>query len=71
MKKFLKRNKRAFIYLGLILAFIVALSFISLLVLKAMGVIYIHEEEILFNVEIFDNFKSSWYGWIIFIVLRE
>ena len=52
------------------LAFVIALSFISLFVLKAMGVIYVHEEEITFNVELFNNFKSSWYGWIIFILLQ-
>ncbi|MBR2650606.1 MAG: TVP38/TMEM64 family protein [Clostridia bacterium] len=66
----MKRNKRAIIYLALILAFVIALSFVSLLVLQAMGVIYVHEDEITFNVELFEAFKSSWYGWIIFILLQ-
>ena len=70
MKKFLKRNKRALIYLGLMVAFIVALSIVSVLVLKAIGIIYVNGDEITFNVDMFDDFKASWYGWIIFILLQ-
>ena len=70
MKNFLIRNKKALIYFALIIAFIITLSIVSVFVLRAIGVIYVDGEEITFNVELFDDFKSSWYGWIIFIVLQ-
>ncbi len=52
------------------LAFIVTLSIVSVFVLRAIGIIYVDGEEITFNVDLFDDFKSSWYGWIIFILLQ-
>ena len=70
MKNFFVRNKKALIYLALMLAFIVTLSIVSVFVLRAIGIIYVDGEEITFNVDLFDDFKSSWYGWIIFILLQ-
>ena len=70
MKNFFIRNKKALIYIALMIAFIITLSIVSVFVLRAIGVIYVDGEEISFNVELFDDFKSSWYGWIIFIVLQ-
>ena len=70
MKNFFVRNKKALIYFALILLLIVALSFASVFILRATGVIYLDGEEMTFNVELFDDFKSSWYGWIVFILLQ-
>ena len=69
MKEFLRKNKRAIISGILLLATVAAISCITLLVLSAFDVVY-YEDGMKFNVEIFDSFRTSWYGWIIFIVLH-
>ena len=69
IKKFLKEKKRSIINLAFALLFLVSLSVIAMLILVACDVMYF-DEGIQFNSHIFDSFRSSWYGWIIFIVLQ-
>ena len=69
MREFLRKNKRGIIGGILMLAVIAAISCITLLLLSAFDVVY-YEDGMKFNAEIFDSFKTSWYGWIIFILLH-
>lgn len=48
---------------------LVVISVISLLLLIAFDIIYF-EDGFNFNTELFDDFSSSWYGWIILILLQ-
>ena len=53
----------------LLICTVAAISAISLLLLVAFDIIYI-DDGMKFNTELFHSFRSSWYGWIIFIVLQ-
>ncbi len=48
---------------------IIVISVITFLILFAFDVVYF-DDGMKFNVELFDSFRTSWYGWIIFIVLQ-
>lgn len=65
---FTDKHKKALINLLLILAVIAAISFVTLLLLMAFDVIYI-EDGVNFNAEVFNSFRTSWYGWIIFSLI--
>jgi len=65
----LKKRKGKIIKLLLMLATVCVISVVTLLVLMAFGVVY-YEDGMQFNLELFTSFKSSWYGWIIVIVLQ-
>jgi uncharacterized membrane protein YdjX (TVP38/TMEM64 family) len=41
-----------------------------LLLLSAFGIVYFDDGDLQFNVELFDRFKNSWYGWVIIIVIQ-
>ena len=69
MKAFFKKYKKSILNMLLLLCTIVAISGISLLLLVAFDILYI-DDGIKFNTELFDSFRSSWYGWIIFILLQ-
>ena len=53
-----------------VLLIILAISVISLLVLQAFGVIYYDDDGMKLNNELFDDFISSWYGWVILILIQ-
>lgn len=69
IKKFLIEKKRSILSLIFALLCIAALSVIALAILLACDIMYF-DEGIHFNSHIFDSFRSSWYGWIIFILLQ-
>ena len=67
---FFKNNKKKLISVAIVLLIILAISVISLLVLQAFGVIYYDDDGMKLNNELFDNFISSWYGWVILILIQ-
>jgi len=67
---FLKNNKKKLISIAIVLLIILAISVISLLVLQAFGVIYYDDDGMKLNNELFDDFLSSWYGWVILILIQ-
>lgn len=66
---FLKRNKSALLKFGLMLLTVVIISTITFLLLMAFGIVHF-DDGIQFNTEVFESFRDSWYGWIIFILLQ-
>ena len=69
IKDFFSRNKRKILSVLLVLLILIALSVASMLILNAFGVIYF-EDGIHLNEELFDDFMSSWYGWVILILVQ-
>ena len=53
----------------IVLLFLVALSVAFMFILSAFGVLYF-EDGIKLNDDLFDDFISSWYGWVILILLQ-
>ncbi len=68
-KAFLSKNKSSLLHGLYILLGIVGISVLSLLLLALFGVLRF-EDGITFNAELFVVFKSSWYGWIAFILVQ-
>ncbi len=69
MKQFFTKNKKKIIN-GLILLVLVAtVTVVSLLVLQAFDIVYF-DDGIQVNQELFNSFKSSWYGWLIILLLQ-
>ncbi len=48
---------------------VVIVSLVSFLLLLAFDIVYF-DDGVRLDTELFDSFKSSWYGWIIFILLQ-
>ncbi len=69
MKNFLKKNLKVLGKVLLILASLFALSIVAMLILSAFDVVY-YDEGLQLNMDLFDNFKNSWYGWLIIILLQ-
>ncbi len=69
MKEFLTKRKKLIIDILIMLVIIVALSVVSLLIFSAFGILS-YEDGIQFNTNLFDSFRDSWYGWIIFILFQ-
>lgn len=69
LKDFLVKYKKAIINGLLTLLIFVAISVVAMLILWACGVIYF-DDGMQFNIHIFDSFKSSWLGAVVFIVLQ-
>ena len=70
MSNFFKNHKAQIIKLAIMLLILAAISIISLLVLEAFGVVYYSEDGMHINPEPFDEFRNSWYSWIIFILIK-
>ena len=66
---FLKRNKAAIFKFGVMLLTVVLISTVTFLLLMAFGIVHF-DDGMHFNIEVFEAFRSSWYGWIIFILLQ-
>ena len=66
---FLKRNKAAIFKFALMLLTVILISTVTFLLLMAFGVVYF-DDGMQFNLELFEAFRSSWYGWIIVILLQ-
>lgn len=70
MREYLRRNKKALIDFAILLVILVFISFASLLLLRAFNVLQFDADGIYLNVEMFDRFRASWYGWIIIIAFQ-
>lgn len=69
MKEFVSKRKKIIIDIILVLVVLIAVAGISIAVLSAFNVLTF-DGGIVFNTQIFDSFKNSWYGWIIFILFQ-
>lgn len=69
IKSFFVYNKKKILTVLLALLVLIAISVASMFILQAFGVIYF-EDGIHLNNDIFDDFITSWYGWIILILLQ-
>ena len=69
MNIFSKKQVKIVVKILIMLAAFLAISFLSLLILQLFGIIY-YEDGINLNIELFNSFKNSWYGWIIIIVFQ-
>lgn len=68
VEKFAK-NKKNILTIVIVLATLVAISVLAMLLFSAFGIIYF-DDGMYLNEEIFDDFMSSWYGWVILILLQ-
>lgn len=69
LREFLRKRKKAILSGISMVGMLVLISVIALLLMLAFDIIYF-EDGFNFNTEIFDDFKSSWYGWCILILLQ-
>ena len=69
MKDFFKQHKKTLIGLLKLLAYILVITSVVLFLLFIFNIIYF-DEGIQFNVELFNNFKNTWYGWLIIILIE-
>ena len=69
MKEFISKKKKIIIDILIIIAILIAVSGISIAILSAFNVLT-YDGGIEFNSSIFNSFKNSWYGWIIFILFQ-
>ena len=69
IKSFFERNKKGIFNLFMMFLGVIAISVLSFVLLLAFGIVHI-DDGINFNLEVFDSFRNSWYGWIIFILLQ-
>ncbi len=68
-KTFFKEHKKQLIDIAATLITLLIISVITFLILLACEVVYF-DDGMKFNTELFDSFKTSWYGWIIFMLLH-
>ena len=68
-KDFIVDNRKKIISIIVALCVLAAISVLSLLLLSAFGVVYL-EDGLKLNNDLFDDFISSWYGWVILIFLQ-
>lgn len=66
---FFNKNKKFIITLLILLSIMVVISVVTFVLLLAFNVVYF-DDGMRFNTELFDSFRTSWYGWIIFILLQ-
>lgn len=66
---FLKRNKKKILQGVLVVLGLIGFSFLCLLILSLFGIVYF-DDGLQFNVELFNTFKNSWYGWVVIIVVQ-
>lgn len=69
IKELWRKNKKTLLSLCLTLLIFVAFSVAAMLIFMAFGIVSF-DGGVQFNGEIFDSFKNSWYGWIIFILVQ-
>lgn len=69
-KELLEKYKKTAIHLLFMLLIVAAVSLVTFLLLIAFDVLSINDG-IHFNEEIFHAFRTSWYGWIIFILIMS
>lgn len=69
MIELLRKNKKNIISVSLALLVLALISVLSMLILWACGVIYFNDGMHI-NVELFNAFKNSWFGWIAIILFQ-
>lgn len=69
IKNFFFKNKKKILSLLLTVFIFFAISVISMLLFMAFGIMYF-EDGMQINFEIFNSFRNSWYGSIIFILMQ-
>ena len=69
VKTFLHKNKKNIVNILLILLSLAVISLVSMLALWAFDIIYF-DDGMQINIELFESFKNSWYGWIIIILFQ-
>lgn len=69
MKEFWNKYKKKILEILIIVGVLILISFISMILLRAFGVIY-YDDGMKINTELFDSFKNSWYGSIIIILIQ-
>ena len=62
-------KKKLIINILLVLVTLLASAGLSILILSAFNVVSF-DDGIVFNPHLFESFKNSWYGWIIFILFQ-
>lgn len=70
MKEFLSKKKKLIIEILIAILVLLVTAGISLLILIATKVVSF-DGGIVFNAKLFDSFKNSWYGWLIFIAFQS
>ena len=70
MINFLKAHKSQIIKLAIMFFILIDISVISLLILRAAGVIYYEGNEMRLNEALFDSFRNSWYSSLILIAIE-
>lgn len=66
----MKDKKKLILNIVMILATLIASAGLSILILSAFNVVSFNDG-IKFNPHLFESFKNSWYGWIIFILFQS
>ena len=69
MKQFLKKYEKIVKILLLLLIFVL-ISVLSTFILSLFGVVYFEGTELRINQEMFDSFKTSWYGCILIVLIQ-
>lgn len=66
---FIKNHSKALLKVLLIIGALVALSAVALLILSLFDIVYF-EDGLKLNAELFAQFRDSWYGWMIIILIQ-
>lgn len=69
IKDFLKKYQKQIKNFLILLITLVTISFLSLLILILFDIIYF-DEGIKLNYELFNQFRNSWYGWVIILIIE-
>ena len=69
IKAFVSKNAKSLKNFAMAFLTVIAVSVVTFLLLLAFNIIYV-DDGMKFNVELFSAFKSTWYGWVIFIILQ-
>ncbi len=67
--EFFKNNKKKILQGFFVVLGLIGFSFLCLLILSLFGIVYFNDG-LQFNVELFNTFKNSWYGWVVIIVIQ-
>lgn len=69
MKESTKKTLKRVGKWALVILLLVAISFVAMLILSALGVLYF-DGGVHLNEELFFSFTGTWYGWVILILLQ-
>ena len=69
LKEFFIRNKKTIFRAILLLLTLFVVSLTSMLMLWGLDIIYF-DDGIKLNIELFNAFKNSWYGWLVIILMQ-